>query len=150
MEMVVQIGNDHPAMGRLDPCKKKDSTDRLLHAGLFVIACSVFLDEIGFNLGLWFYSAKLLPFIPSNTTYNLSVLPVATMLFIQFFPKVRPVFKGLAYAIIGAFISEPMLVWMGLYRNIHWSYWYSFPVLIVMYMIASWLATRDRFRKLAQ
>jgi hypothetical protein len=128
---------------------RKDSTHRLLYAGVFVIAFSVILDEIGYNLGLWFYSAKLLSFIPSNTTYNLSVLPVATMLFIQFFPNVKPAYKALVFAAIGAFVSEPFLVWLGLYKNIHWAYWYSFPILFAMYMAASWLAHRDMFEKIS-
>lgn len=69
--------------------RKKDSSRRLLTAGILVIAISFLLDEVGTMLGLWFYSTKLLPFIPGNFVYNVTMLPVAVMLLIQWFPKIN-------------------------------------------------------------
>jgi hypothetical protein len=129
--------------------RKKGSSHRLLAAGIFVSAISIFLDEVGTMLGLWFYSAKLLPFLPGNTVYNIATLPVATMLFIQWFPKVKPIYKAVLFAALGAFVAMPMLDWIGYYENLHWAYWFSFPVLFAMYIIANWLASGDRFEKMA-
>jgi len=116
--------------------RKRDSTARLLLAAFFVMAVSIYLDEIGVSMGLWYYPATIQPYVSGNSAYNISMLPVATMLFIQFFPKVKPVYKALAFAALGTFVSEPLMVWMGLYRNVEWSYWYSFPILFVQYWIA--------------
>lgn len=125
--------------------RKKDSSDRLMYAAFFIMAVSIYLDELGANMGLWFYPVTIQPDVPGNTAYNISVLPVVTMLFIQFFPKVKPVYKALVFAAAGAFVSEPMLVWLGLYRNLKWEYWYSFPILFAEYWVAHRLALRKRF-----
>jgi hypothetical protein len=125
--------------------RKKESTVRMLLAGFFVVAFSFILDEIGYNLGLWYYVIRIIPFIPTNIAYNLGALPVAAMLFIQFFPKVKPAYKALVFALLGAFVAEPAMVWLGLYRNVHWAYWYSFPLLFIQYWIAHRLALMKSF-----
>lgn len=130
--------------------RKKNSSDRLLYAAFFIMAVSIYLDELGANLGLWFYPSNIQPFVPGNTAYNISMLPVGTMLFIQWFPKVKPVYKALVFAAIGAFVSEPLMVWLGMYRNVSWQYWYSFPILFTEYWIAHRLALRRKFDPVAK
>jgi hypothetical protein len=129
--------------------RKKESVARLLLAGLFVAVLSVYLDEIGTDLGLWYYTAKIAPFLPGNTVYNLSVLPVAAMLFIQFFPRVKPAYKALVFAAVGAFVALPLLSGIGYYCNVKWTYWYSFPILFAEYWLAHRLALSKSFDPIA-
>lgn len=128
--------------------RRKENTCRLLLSAFFIMAVSVFIDAMGVNMGLWLYLADLEPYNPANTSYNISMLPVTVMIFIQFFPRVKPVYKALVFAAIGAFISEPVLVWLGLYRNVHWTYLYSFPILFAEYWIAHRLTLMNSFEPL--
>lgn len=123
--------------------RKKESSGRLMTAGLFVMALALFLDSVGITLGLWFYPTVIVPLLPEALSFNLSVLPVVTMLSIQFFPRMKPLYKAVPYAAAGAFVFEPLMVWMGLYEPIHWKHIYTFPVLIGIYLIADRI-TRGR------
>lgn len=127
--------------------RKKGSTYRLLFAGFFVLIVSSFLDMLGIALRLWIYPVDLLPLMPSYIPFDFSALPVVTMLFIQYLPKVKPVFKALAFAALGSFVFQPLMIWVGLYCECVWKNWYSFPILFLIYLGANFFATRTRFEK---
>jgi hypothetical protein len=125
--------------------RKKESTHRLLYAGLFVAFVALFLDMLGVILDIWVYPVLLFPILPECTPYNFTVLPVVTMLFLQYFPKTNRYVKALVYAALGAFVFQPLMQWAGLYQNDEWRDWYSFPILFLLYLAANWLAQRKRF-----
>ena len=129
--------------------RKEESTYRLLFPGLFIILFSLIFDLIGVTLDVWYYPVKIFPILPQSEPFNFSVLPVVTLLFIQYFPKVKAIYKALIYAIAGSFIFQPLMEWIGLYANDEWKNYYSFPILMVMYLTANWLATRKNFKPLA-
>ncbi len=125
--------------------RRKESSARLLFAGLFVMLVSVILDLVGSFLGLWTYPYKVFPLMPELVPFDLSSLPVVTMVFLQYFLKVKPVIKALVYAGFGAFVFEPLMIWLKLYDNISWPHYYSFLILVVIYLIAHRLSKASSF-----
>lgn len=128
--------------------RKKDSTHRLLYAGMFVAFFGFVFDMLGVITDIWSYPVLLLPILPECSPYNFTILPVVTMLFLQYCPKVKPWIKALAYAAFGAFIFQPLMEWAGLYANDEWRDWYSFPILFGIYLVANFLAARRWFEPL--
>lgn len=129
--------------------RKKESADRLLYAGFFVMIVSSFQDVIGIALGLWTYPYNVFPLMPEFLPFDFSSLPVATMLFIQFFPKVKPIYKALVFAAVGSFIFQPFMVWVCLYDNLHWEHYYTFPILVGIYMAANYFTNGKRFEEIS-
>ncbi len=68
--------------------RKKESTGRLLCAAFFVSVVAIFLDIVGGGLELWAYSVRVIPIIAWFIPWDGSILPVVTMLFLQYFQKV--------------------------------------------------------------
>ena len=95
--------------------RKKESTDRLLFVAFFVMVFASALDDIGLTMNLWNYPTIVFPLLPEFITFDISVLPVATMLCIQYFPKVSPYIKAVIYSATSSFIFEPLNVKLGLY-----------------------------------
>jgi hypothetical protein len=56
--------------------------------------------------------------MPEFIPFDISALPVATMIFIQFFPKVKPIWKALVYSAAGTWIFQPLMKLVGLYDNL--------------------------------
>lgn len=128
--------------------RKKESTDRLLYVAFFVMVFSSALDDIGLTMNLWSYPVIAFPLMPDFVTFDVSVLPVATMLYIQYFPNVSPYIKSVIYSITSSFMFEPLNVKLGLYEKIRWEYYYSFPIMIFIYLAANYLASNNKFSKL--
>lgn len=125
--------------------RHKSSTARLLYAGFFVIIVSSWLDFVGITLGLWFYTGKLVPTMPSYMPWDVSLLPVGVMLLIQAKPRWSPLLKGLIFASLCAFVGEPIFMWLGFYVTIHWEIWYSFPIYLIIYLLADRLSRGRSF-----
>ena len=128
--------------------RKKESTYRLLFAGLVAASLSMFLDIIGMAMGLWSYNSTLEPLSPPPSPWDFSLIPVSTMLFLQIKPRVNPLIKAVVLAIGGALIGQPMLEWIGIYDPKGWKHYYSIPIVIIIYLIAHFISTRKQFEKL--
>lgn len=125
--------------------RKRKSTHRLLSAYLLVALFSVLADFAGAHHGLWYYPVTLVPLMPCYIVFDLSVLPVTTMLFIQFFPKVRAFYIALIYAALGSFIFQPAMEALGLVVHERWTVFSTFPVLFLLYLVSHRLAVNGRF-----
>ncbi|WP_134702046.1 CBO0543 family protein [Ammoniphilus sp. YIM 78166] len=125
--------------------RKKESTSRLLFAGFYVMLISSYFDFLGISYGLWDYHAKIAPHFPTFIPWDLSLMPVTIMTFIQLKPTVSPIWKGLLFSGITAFVIEPILVWVDYYYIIKWEYMYSFPIYFLIYLSANWLSKRKSF-----
>jgi len=128
--------------------RKKASTDRLLYVAFFVIIISSWFDVLGILFGLWSYYYPLVPFSPAFAPWDFSLLPVITMVFLQYKPEINPYVKSVVYSVIGSFIAQPILAWMGYYNAKLWPHYYSFPIFIVIYLIAYKISQATRFEKL--
>jgi hypothetical protein len=127
--------------------RKKESTHRLLYAGLFAITISLCLDYIGVSLGLWYYSGKLTPSFPAWLPFNFCMLPVTIMYLIQTKPRIAPWKKGLFFGLLTSFVGEPIFVWAGFYVLTGWEYIYSVPIYALIFLICDWLTKRDSFEE---
>jgi hypothetical protein len=125
--------------------RKKEHTHKLIFAGFFVMLISSYMDILGVGMHLWSYPVNALPLMPEFIIFDLCALPVATMLTIQFFPKVNPLIKAILFSGFASFIFQPINVWLGLYNNMAWKHYYSFPIIIVIYLLANRIASRNHF-----
>ncbi|HEY0826833.1 MAG TPA: CBO0543 family protein [Bacilli bacterium] len=106
----------------------------LLIYGMLVGLTSTLLCIIGYDLMLWGYPSRLVSFMmPPLFPLVLSVMPVAYMLVYQYFPT-RNTFAAVSFILsaLAAFVIEPLMVYMHMYVEYHWSYWYSFPIYFLM------------------
>lgn len=126
--------------------RKKESTDRLLYAGFFVMVISSSMDMIGIAMSLWSYPINVFP-LPELIPFDISALAVATMLLIQFIPTLNPFIKSILFSAFGSFIFLPTISWLGLYNEMGWKNYYSFPILIVIYLLANLIASKNDFVK---
>jgi len=125
--------------------RKKKSADRLLYAGLFIMVSSSALDMSGIAMNLWCYPINVFPLMPEFIPFDICALPVATMIFIQFFPKVNAFIKAALYAMLGSLVFQPLMAWVGLYENLGWKHYYSLPILFILYIVANYLSNKNNF-----
>lgn len=127
--------------------RKKDSTSRLLYAGFFVLAISMWLDFIGNSYGLWYYPYKLLPSLPPFFPME-TFIPVEVMFLLQYWPTASSWIKATLLGASNSFVAEPLTKWMGLYVLLHWQYVYSLPIYMMIYLMAHRLVQSRTFKRL--
>ncbi|HZK85549.1 MAG TPA: CBO0543 family protein [Desulfosporosinus sp.] len=115
--------------------RDKNLTHRLLYAGLVVTVATFYMDTIGIALGLWSYPIKDIPLIPSYVTWDFCIIPVASMITLQYKPNANPFIKAMTLAIIGGFIVQPVATRFGYYQIKHWHHAYSFLLIIIIYLL---------------
>lgn len=108
--------------------------------GMIIMAVTITLDELGFELSLWNYPLEVIPMFPRLTSIDYSILPVIYMLLYQYFPSWKSFFWAMAIAsVFFSFIAEPLMVFLGLYQLLTWKYYYSYPIYIVLALVCKWL-----------
>ncbi len=115
-------------------------TGDLLRAGFFMAIVCLVLDSIGLQFSLWIYPYNMFPFITGYFPWDLTLLPVSVMFMIEFKPKWSPWLKGVIYAVLAAFIGEPIAMALDLYIPVHWSNLYSFPIYILLFLLSNKVA----------
>lgn len=129
--------------------RRRDLQRRLLFAGLVTALLATYLDIIGMSQGWWTYYTWVLPLMPEYLPWDLAVMPVTAMLFYQYKQNWNPWLKAAIFGVVGAFVSEPLFEWIGIYKRITWQYWYSLPIYIAVYMGGYAVFTRGRRLKAA-
>lgn len=110
--------------------------------GLQWAAAATYLDNVGTSFMLWEYPYTILPYTSKSLSADLTSIPISFMLVYQYCPTPPAFARGtLAIAAFFAFVMEPFLVWLGIYKLYRWSYLCSF----VLYILLSYL-----FRKIAK
>jgi uncharacterized membrane protein YoaT (DUF817 family) len=69
--------------------RKQESSDRLLYAGSFTMLIAMWMDNVGARLGFWYYTYEFIPLSPAFKPWDLSLIPVTVMFFIQFKPNIK-------------------------------------------------------------
>lgn len=128
--------------------RRKESSDRLLYVGFSVMLVSSLMDVVGIAFNLWTYPINVFPLMPEFIPFDICALPVATMLFLQYYPRINPYNKATLYAALGSFVFQPISLWIGLYCNISWKNYYSFPILFLIYLGANYMSSRNKFDSL--
>ncbi|WP_299089920.1 CBO0543 family protein [uncultured Metabacillus sp.] len=129
--------------------RKRKSADRLHYAGLFVALASSTLDYVGTFFGLWKYDYEVIPIVPTYTPFSFAILPITVMFILQIKPKINPFLKAFAFAVF-SLIALPIVKGIGIYDPVKWNYFYSFIIQYIMYLIAHYLGTRNRFAELKE
>jgi len=99
--------------------------------GLFYGVTAIFLDSIGSNAMVWTYPVRLTPNLnPQLYPYDVGVVIIPFMMVYQ---KFSMAFKKFFIAtgvlsLFLAFVAEPFMVYMGIYKEITWKHIYSFPI----------------------
>jgi len=119
--------------------RNKNDTAKLLFIGLVAAIISNTLDTIGVTYNLWHYDWKVFPFIPMYMPWDFTLMPVSTMLMLQFKPNINKYIKGIIFSLVAAFIFEPLFSWSHMYHTVVWKYWYSFIINIPLYLFYSHL-----------
>jgi hypothetical protein len=108
------------------------------------------MDQVGVTLHLWTYPTTVSPMMPSFLPFDLSALPIATMLWLQFFPKMKLVWKALVYTAAGtAFDFACDVIGLSAQEGWGWSRAYTFLILILLYLLAYWVANRLKYEPIA-
>lgn len=119
---------------------------RLLEISLFGAIISIFafcLDSTLTELVLWGYQYKIFPVWPILMSVDFSIIPVSFMFVYQYFRETKKFIIAMAVvAAAFAFIAEPLLTWIGIYKIYQWKYIYSFPIYIAMGIFVRWLMQR--------
>lgn len=116
-------------------CHKQQSRGRLLLAGFLAVIISSWLDFYGVNIGLWYYTGLAIPTIPSYVPWDFSLIPVLTMFMIQIKPQSSVWGKAFLFAFTSAFLGEPLFLWLGFYRLLHWNLFFSVPIYFILFII---------------
>lgn len=128
--------------------RKKESTNRLLYTAFFIILLSSWLDVMGILFGLWSYHYNIVPFSPAFIPWDFTLLPVTVMFFIQIKPQISPIKKAIVFSVMSSFIAEPIFVWIDIYNPKHWKFIYSFPIIIIIYLMCDWFSKRQHFENI--
>jgi len=56
--------------------------------------------------------------------------------------------KAAFFSLFSAFIGEPLFGWLGFYENVYWEYYYSVPILFLIYLAAHSLSNRTSFNQI--
>ncbi|HBX22149.1 MAG TPA: hypothetical protein DEF34_00715 [Desulfotomaculum sp.] len=111
----------------------KNKITAILCYGLIVSILSSGLDEAGHALHLWAYKYRLVPLCVELKPTNVSLIPVIYMLVYQYFTRWKEfIIATTIMAACLAFIGEPFLDWLDIYKRFKWEYIYSFPIYIAI------------------
>ncbi|HCF51339.1 MAG TPA: hypothetical protein DER60_13720 [Syntrophomonas sp.] len=117
--------------------------------GLLIGLLAMIGDTIGTSLKLWIYPVELLPVFHNFFPINLSLLPVESMLTVQFMPK-NPIKKIALILCVGLFNVIAEYLFEGNTSAVFYPYWkpiYSLPFYLALfyfgYIYHNWI-TRDK------
>lgn len=115
--------------------------------GVIILYLHTAIDSIGVIYTLWGYPHKLLP-LPVLIETSFSLLPVTGMLLYQYYPRWKAFLSAsLLASLLFAFVGEPALKWLDIYRPLRWNYLYSFFIYISVAAASKWLLQILRFRE---
>ncbi|MBC9783769.1 hypothetical protein H1S01_04485 [Heliobacterium chlorum] len=108
--------------------------------GMFILATSSWMDELGTELILWYYPYKTFALYPQLVPINYTVIPITFMLVYQYKKSWKTyIFTLVIIAAIYSWVAEPILNLMGIYKPINWKYSYSFPLYVLIGISHRWL-----------
>ena len=99
--------------------------------GLFYGVTAIFLDAIGSNAMVWTYPVRLTPYLnPQLYPYDVGVVIIPFMLVYQKYGySFKKFFISTALlSLFLAFIAEPFMSYLGIYKEITWKHGYSFII----------------------
>jgi hypothetical protein len=129
---------------------KKKLTE-LTSFGLFYGVTAIILDSIGSSALVWTYPVRLTPYLfPQLYPYDVGIVIIPFMLVYQRWGHTARSFfvaSGLLSAAL-AFLAEPFMEWLHVYKELAWKNLYSFPVYWLLAFVC-WFIIK-RFKQLEQ
>ncbi|MFE8699595.1 CBO0543 family protein [Cytobacillus sp. FJAT-54145] len=128
---------------------KKRLTEILTY-GLFLGVIATILDSIGSNALAWTYPIRLTPYLyPQLYPYDVGVVIIPFMLVYQKWGHQMKSYAiaSLLLSFFIAFVAEPTMVWLGVYKEFTWKHIYSFPVYFVLALICRWIIFFIKFQE---
>lgn len=117
--------------------------------GLFYGITAIILDSIGSSALVWVYPVRLTPYLyPQYYPYDVGVVIVPFMyLYQRWGNHFKPflISTGILSAFL-AFVAEPFMEWLHIYKELTWKHIYSFPIYWLLGLIC-WVILK-RFKKL--
>lgn len=78
-----------------------------------------------------------------NLSANLTSIPIAFMLVYQYCMSIKAfMWATIAISFLFGFVFEPLLVWLGIYKLYHWTYYYSFSLYVILSFVFRWITKR--------
>jgi hypothetical protein len=106
--------------------------------GLFYGIAAIILDSIGSKALVWTYPVRLTPYLyPQLYPYDVGIVIISFMFVFQKWGnhfKKYFLFTGALSAIL-AFLAEPLMEWLMIYKEITWKNIYSFPIYWLLSLI---------------
>lgn len=99
--------------------------------GLFYGVAATVLDSIGSSLMVWAYPFRLSPYVhPQFYPYDVGIVIIPFMLVYQkWSSNFKKYFFGTGVlSLFLAFVAEPFMEWLNIYKEITWKNVYSFPI----------------------
>lgn len=115
----------------------------IITMGLMVMGTSNWMDQVGLELGWWYYPYSTIPLFPQFVPVNYSLMPIGYMMLYQRYPR-WPAFI-LAAAITAAMFTwlfEPLFSRFGMYHLVLWKFAFSFPIYIFIAITHKWLVDK--------
>ncbi|WP_282139796.1 CBO0543 family protein [Cytobacillus oceanisediminis] len=129
--------------------RKKDSTGRLLLAGLLIIILSLTIDLAALSLGLWSYPLIIIPLAPFLfLPYHFSLAPVGIMFALQIKPQMNSLLKGILFSATAAFGGMNFFNAIDFYNPKSWSTLYDFVIFLTLYYAGYWITRMESLRRL--
>ncbi len=101
--------------------------------GFSVMTVSIWLDQVGYELGVWYYPVDLIPVFPPSTAIDYILLPVIYALVYQYCSSWRSfLIATILMSGVFSFILEPLLERFGFYVPVEWKVYYSLPAYIAI------------------
>jgi len=114
----------------------------ILLFGFITLNIVTFLDTLGGELQIWEYPKMILPWGPRILCIDL-MISIYFMLLYQFFTKWRSyIFSSIILSAIFSFIFEPIAILLGIYIQLSWSHFYSFPIYILLAISIKWIVEK--------
>ena len=111
--------------------------------GLMVTVTSNWMDQVGSELGWWYYPYHVVPFSSQFIPVNYSLMPIGYMLLYQNYPR-WPAFIAISAitAAVLTWLFEPLFSWFGMYHLVFWKFSFSFPFYVLIAFSHKWLADK--------
>lgn len=101
--------------------------------GFSIMTVSIWLDQVGYELGIWYYPLDIIPVFPPSTSIDYILLPVIYALIYQYYSCWKQfLIATCIMSGIFSFVMEPLLARYGFYVPIDWKTYYSFPTYITI------------------
>jgi hypothetical protein len=116
--------------------------ETVLYGLLWAITAN-YLDDVGTSFILWEYPYTILPLANKNLSANLTSIPIVFMLVYQYCSTtISFMWATIAISFTFGFVLEPLLVWLGIYKLYHWTYYYSFSLYVIFSFFFRWITKR--------